>query len=260
VTDGAGAPFAEPGLWGIAFGNDAVNQPHATLFFAAGTNGEANGRYGRVDLGSAPPALGQPPSVTLIAPPGGLTGTVVLTAQAQNLVAVTKVQFFMNGATLIGTATSEPFTVEWNTTSVSNGTATLRAVATDGNGNVGSSGILAVSVANPIAATLTQVQATVFTPRCAACHDGSQPAGGALPGAMDLRSGQSFGSVVNVASREQPTLVRVRPGEPENSYLIHKVEGSTDIAGARMPFGGPFLDQATIDSVRSWIASGARNN
>ncbi len=50
VTDSAGAPFAKPGLWGIAFGNDAMSQPHNTLFFAAGTNDEANGVYGRIDL------------------------------------------------------------------------------------------------------------------------------------------------------------------------------------------------------------------
>ena len=108
--------------------------------------------------------------------------------------------------------------------------------------------------------TLTEIQQTVFTPRCTGCHDGSQPAGGSLPGAMDLRSGNSFSSLVNVASREQGALMRVKPGEPDNSYVIHKLEGAAGISGARMPFGGPFLDQATIDVVRSWIASGAPNN
>ncbi len=55
----AGA-FAQPGLWGIAFGNDGVlngtnlNQPHNTLFFTAGPNEAANGLYGRLDL---PPAM-----------------------------------------------------------------------------------------------------------------------------------------------------------------------------------------------------------
>ena len=46
----ANGAFAIPGLWGIAFGNDAASQPHNTLFFAAGTNDQANGRYGRIDL------------------------------------------------------------------------------------------------------------------------------------------------------------------------------------------------------------------
>ena len=31
-------------------------------------------------------------------------------------------------------------------------------------------------------------------------------------------------------------------------------------AGARMPFGGPYLDQATIDQIKTWIQAGAPNN
>ena len=46
----ANGAFASPGLWGIAFGNDAANQPHNTLFFAAGPNDEVNGSYGRIDM------------------------------------------------------------------------------------------------------------------------------------------------------------------------------------------------------------------
>ncbi|HZR36485.1 MAG TPA: TIGR03118 family protein [Nevskia sp.] len=44
-----GQPVVIDGLWGIAFGNDAAGQPHNTLFYAAGTNGEADGSYGRID-------------------------------------------------------------------------------------------------------------------------------------------------------------------------------------------------------------------
>jgi uncharacterized protein (TIGR03118 family) len=54
VTESTGTAFVSAGLWGIAFGNDALSQPHNTLFFAAGPNDEANGVYGRIDLGSAP--------------------------------------------------------------------------------------------------------------------------------------------------------------------------------------------------------------
>ena len=262
VSDGSGRPFALPGLWGITFGNDAVNQPHATLFFAAGINGEANGRYGRIDLGAAVPALGDYPRLTIIVPQGDLSGTVTLTANAQNLVAIANVQFFVNGGTLIGTATSEPFSVEWDTTSVINGSASVRAVATDANGNVGSSGVLTVTIANTAApaATLTQIQQTVFSPSCAGCHNGSQAPGGALPGSLDLRAGGSFASLVAVRSLEQPALSRVAPGDPESSYLIRKLEGAAGISGARMPLGGPFLDTPTIDEIESWIAAGAPNN
>lgn len=44
-----GQPIAINGLWGIGFGNDAASQPHNTLFYAAGTNDEADGSYGRID-------------------------------------------------------------------------------------------------------------------------------------------------------------------------------------------------------------------
>jgi uncharacterized protein (TIGR03118 family) len=58
----ATGPFAQDGLWGIAFGNDGMavlqagqpavdlHQPHNTLFFTAGPNKAANGFYGRIDL------------------------------------------------------------------------------------------------------------------------------------------------------------------------------------------------------------------
>jgi uncharacterized protein (TIGR03118 family) len=50
LTGPNGSPIVEPGVWGIAFGNDLSNQPSNTLFFAAGPNDEADGVYGRIDL------------------------------------------------------------------------------------------------------------------------------------------------------------------------------------------------------------------
>jgi uncharacterized protein (TIGR03118 family) len=57
VTDSHGTALSTDGLWGIAFGNDAANQPHNTLFFAAGPSDEGHGLYGRIDLGATPPVL-----------------------------------------------------------------------------------------------------------------------------------------------------------------------------------------------------------
>ena len=147
ITDSAGAAFAMPGLWGIAFGNGAANQPRNTLFFAAGTNDEANGAYGRIDLGG-PPTLNAPPVVTLTVPAGNLTGTVSLTATAQDPIAIAKIQFFANTNTLIGTATTSPYTVTWDTTTIANGAVSITAVATDVDGNVGSSAPTTATVAN----------------------------------------------------------------------------------------------------------------
>jgi uncharacterized protein (TIGR03118 family) len=142
VSDSHGAPFASPGLWGIAFGNDTVNQPHNTLFYAAGPNDEANGVYGRIDLGG-PPALNTPPSVLLTVPSGTLAGTVTLTAGATDSIPIANIKFYVNGSTLIGTATTSPYTVQWNTTTVANGQVSLTAVAIDTSGNVGSTTVMA---------------------------------------------------------------------------------------------------------------------
>jgi uncharacterized protein (TIGR03118 family) len=147
ITDSAGAPFAMPGLWGVAFGNDNANQPHNTLFFAAGINDEANGSYGRIDLG-APPTLNAPPVVTLAVPPGNLTGTVALSATVQDPIAIAKVQFFANTSTLLGTASASPYTVQWDTTAVANGMVSITAVATDNDGNVGMSAAMSATIAN----------------------------------------------------------------------------------------------------------------
>ncbi|HEX9852980.1 MAG TPA: hypothetical protein VGA68_08190 [Woeseiaceae bacterium] len=103
--------------------------------------------------------------------------------------------------------------------------------------------------------TLASIQSNVFTPICSNCHSG--PVGPNLPAGMDLSStAASFASLVNVASLEQASILRVAPGDADSSYLIHKLEGTATV-GARMPQGGPFLDQATIDALRAWIDQGA---
>jgi hypothetical protein len=106
-------------------------------------------------------------------------------------------------------------------------------------------------------ATLNELQASVFTPNCAlsGCHTG--PMDNTLPAGMDLSSADaSFANLVGIASGQQPALLRVAAGDPDNSYLVQKVEG-TAASGARMPLGGGMLNQALIDDIRQWISDGA---
>ena len=105
--------------------------------------------------------------------------------------------------------------------------------------------------------SLASIQNNIFTPTCSVpgCHSG--PPGPILPSGMELSSAAaSVSSLINIASLEEPTIFRVALGNADNSYLIQKLEG-TAAQGARMPLGGPFLDQATIDVIRLWIDSGA---
>ncbi|MEX2124743.1 MAG: Ig-like domain-containing protein [Woeseia sp.] len=103
--------------------------------------------------------------------------------------------------------------------------------------------------------TLDEIQTNVFTPTCSVCHTG--PMGGTLPNGMDLTSADaSFANLVGVPSTQVPELSRVEAGDPDNSYIIQKLEGTAE-EGEQMPFGGPPLDQAVIDDIRQWIADGA---
>ncbi len=101
--------------------------------------------------------------------------------------------------------------------------------------------------------TLASLQADVFGAICAECHfpNGSGP--------MPLDTEQNtYDSLVNVQSFELPQLLRVAPGDPENSYVIWKVEGrSTIVFNPMPPPPRPRLSQAQIDAIAAWIESGA---
>lgn len=109
----------------------------------------------------------------------------------------------------------------------------------------------------PFSPTLTCIQQVVFTPTCAVsgCH--------LNPGAqqnLDLSAGMAWSNAVGIPSAEMPALNRVTAGDPDNSYLIMKLEGNPSILGDRMPEGGPFLSQAEINVIRQWILDGALDN
>jgi mono/diheme cytochrome c family protein len=105
--------------------------------------------------------------------------------------------------------------------------------------------------------TFSNIRTQVFQVWCGACHTS---AGRAPEAGLSLDAAAAYQSLVNVASNGKPGAVRVVPGDPASSYLIHKLEGRSDIAGERMPLGGPFLAQSDIDVIRTWISQGAANN
>lgn len=115
--------------------------------------------------------------------------------------------------------------------------------------------ITADSIEPVVGATLSELQAHVFTPICSGCHSGG---GISLPSVMDFTSAQaSYNSLVGVNSMGVGDLLRVDPGSPESSFLIHKIEGS-QIVGGRMPLRGTRLSDQLVQSFRQWIALGAR--
>lgn len=103
--------------------------------------------------------------------------------------------------------------------------------------------------------TLQSIQTTIFGPICAqaGCHVGAGAQQGLALDSVD----NSFENLVGTASTEVPALLRVDPGDPENSYLVHKIEGRSTIVGAQMPLNQPALSSAQITAIRTWIQNGA---
>ena len=98
--------------------------------------------------------------------------------------------------------------------------------------------------------TFTEIQQEVFSRGCDGCHDNS-PAGG-----LSLTPGNSYANLVGQFSSRKEDAILVIPFDPDNSYLVQKMEGAEGIVGSRMTYGGPTFAQR----VREWIAAGALNN
>lgn len=95
----------------------------------------------------------------------------------------------------------------------------------------------------------------LFEARCSGstCHIGATMPGGDL----DLSATQAALNLINVASTEDPARLRVKPGQPSQSYLLCKVDPScSPIIGARMP-QGTALSASDISLLSTWISQGA---
>ncbi|MGE5235477.1 MAG: hypothetical protein ACM3O7_03895 [Acidobacteriota bacterium] len=95
----------------------------------------------------------------------------------------------------------------------------------------------------------------VFLKACGDCHGTDKPKKGLV-----LSAGRGFGDLVGKPSTEVPTMELVKPGEPDASYLWHKLT-HTAKEGKGMPrtlFGSKRLPQADLDLVEQWIKDGAQ--
>jgi Bacterial Ig-like domain len=104
----------------------------------------------------------------------------------------------------------------------------------------------------PITADFQSIQDNVFTPICSKCHVGAS-----APEGLQLDAAHSYNLLVGVPSAEQPNFLRVKPSDPNNSYMVRKIEGASGIVGGQMPLGETPLPQATIDAIRQWVMNGA---
>jgi hypothetical protein len=117
-------------------------------------------------------------------------------------------------------------------------------------------------VPNPV---WSEIHSLVIAPACSTCHSGG--GFGGLSGLDDCDTG--YASLVNVASVQLPSMDRVTPTDPTNSWFMHKLDGTQGtftamctgmFCGQQMPFGGPYLSMEVRDAIRTWIMNGALND
>ena len=91
-----------------------------------------------------------PPSVSITAPANGATvsGPITVTADASDNVGVAGVQFLLDGNNLGAEDKTAPYSVPWDTTTVSNGSHALSAIARDAANNKTTSAQVTVTVSN----------------------------------------------------------------------------------------------------------------
>lgn len=79
-----------------------------------------------------------------------------------------------------------------------------------------------------------------------------------------------FDQNVGAPSTEESGMAIIEPGDPEHSFLLYKMDGELECAllecvaknscGTVMPLGSDPISQDKRDTVRRWIAQGAKND
>lgn len=130
--------------------------PASGSFFSGWSGGECAGTHPCVMAGNTPVTVTATfsldrtaPTATITSPASGtsVSGSVNVTVNAADNVAVTRVELWVDGAP-VATGTAAPWSLAWDSTVKPNGAHSLLAKAYDAAGNVGSSTSISVTVNN----------------------------------------------------------------------------------------------------------------
>ena len=110
------------------------------------------------------------------------------------------------------------------------------------------------------------IQSKILTPSCAisSCHTTESDAFYAQH-QLILTAGKSYQNLVGIlsfnAAAKVDGLLRVKAGDPENSFLVHKLhsDASHHVGnyGSPMPLGLPKLSFGQLEYIEQWIQAGA---
>jgi hypothetical protein len=121
----------------------------------------------------------------------------------------------------------------------------------------------AVTFESDVAPTL--VKSCTFSP----CHGSRSAAGnhGLFLGAKSADDMVAVKTALLAKSHALPSMPYVTPGDPEHSFLLHKLDGSLcgldaqcvgGSCGKSMPDGNDLLAETSRDAIRRWVAQGAK--
>ncbi len=129
----------------------------------------------------------------------------------------------------------------------------------------------------PVVSFQNDVVTPIFRPHCGlspVCHQLQQGAvsglylgSNAATGAADVA--KVYANLVGIPSADLPSMDLVTAGDTAQSFLMHKLDGDQCLFDAQckdgycltpMPQNSGLLDVPTRDTVRRWIAQGAKNN
>jgi hypothetical protein len=133
--------------------------------------------------------------------------------------------------------------------------------------------ILVAGCSEPAPTTFSGINAQIFQRSCAnfsSCHSN---AGANSAGGLNMETNtyaNLVGKLSNNAMAKAEGKLLVKPGDPEASFLIHKMTlpnaTSPRVAGKctefcdRMPQGNPPLPSEQIEGIKTWILNGALND
>ncbi len=135
--------------WNTASVATGTHTLTARAFDAAGNSATSASRSVTIDRTA--------PTVALSAPASGATvsGTVTVSATASDSAGLARVEFYRDGTILIGTDTTSPYSISWNTTTTAAGSHPLTARAFDIAGNAKTSSSRSVTVKDITAPTVS---------------------------------------------------------------------------------------------------------
>ncbi len=105
--------------------------------------------------------------------------------------------------------------------------------------------------ASSVAFSAVQV---ILTAKCATggCHSGAAP-----KSSLDLSSASAYAALVDVPAKQcADGRMRVKPGDPSNSYIIDKALNVDKCSGNRMP-PSVALPLDSVQTISDWICGGA---